>query len=93
MNEHIDLIFTGAKMATRNNDAASLATHSMSAFYNISQLARYRYCYYQCLNEGTQDAFAISKQYSHEMWKHTVLAGLDILSLFLMGRCRSNQNE
>ena len=85
MNEHIDLMLTGAKVATWNNEAASLATHSLSAFYNIGQMAWYRYQYYQYLNCGTQDALAISRQYAHEMWKHTALAGLDILTLIIKG--------
>lgn len=81
MNEHIDILMTTAKMATRKNEAASLTTHSMSAFYNISQMARYRYFYYQCLSDGSQNALAISRQYSQEMWKHTVLGMLDCLGL------------
>ena len=85
MNEHIDLVLTGAKMATWNNEAASLATHSLSAFYNISQMAWYRYQYYQCMNSGTQDALAVSRQYSYGMWKHTALAGLDVLTLIVKG--------
>ena len=85
MKEHIDIMLTGAKIATWNNEAASLATHSLSAFYNISQMAWYRYQYYQYLNSCTQDALAISRQYRFGMWKHTAMAGLDVLTLLIKG--------
>lgn len=89
MNEHIDLTFAAAKMATRNNEAASIAIHGVSAFYNVEQMARYRtLCYqeqYAIVNEGSCTLSSNMEQYRREMWKHTVLASIDILSLFING--------
>lgn len=47
MNEHIDLTIAGAKIAARNNDAASTAIHGVSAMYNGGQMAQYRVMYFQ----------------------------------------------
>ena len=89
MNEHIDLTFVGAKMATHDNEAASIAVHGMSAFYNIGQMARYRVLYFQeqyaNMNGGPGASATHMEQYRREMCKHTVLASLDILSLFIKG--------
>ena len=89
MNEHIDLTFAGAKIATRNNEIASTAVHGVSAMYNIGQMARYRVMYFQEQNaylSGDPGASCLFKeQYRREMWKHTVLANIDILSLFIKG--------
>ena len=88
MNEHIDLTFAGAKIAARNNEIASTAIHCVSAMYNSGQMARYRFMYFQEQNahlSGCTDASCIfMEQYRREMWKHTVLAGIDILS-FIKG--------
>lgn len=43
MNEHIDILLTSAKIASRNNPWANLATHSISMAYNISMIGRYGY--------------------------------------------------
>lgn len=88
MNEHIDLTFAGAKIAARNDEVASTAIHGVLAMYNIGQMARYRVMYFQEQNaymSGGADASCIyMEQYLREMWKHTVLAGIDILS-FIIG--------
>ena len=87
MNEHIDLAFAGAKMAARKNEIASTVIHGMSAFYNIGQMARYRVMYYQghyaCLNGDSNVSISLNEQYRREMWKHTILAGIDVISLIL----------
>ena len=89
MNENIDIAFAGAKIATRNNEIASTAIHGVSAMYNIGQMARYRYMYFQEQNAymsgGPGASCLFMEQYRREMWKHTVLASIDILSLFLKG--------
>lgn len=89
MNEYIDMTFAAAKMAAHDNEVASTAIHGLSAMYNVGQMARYRVSYYQeqyaNLN-GRPDASAIlMEQYRREMLKHTVLASIDILSLFIKG--------
>ena len=87
MNEHIDLTFAGAKIAASNNEAASTAIHGLSAFYNIGQMARNRVMYFQeryaYLNGETGASATFMDR--REMWKHTVLAGIDILSLYIKG--------
>ena len=87
MNEHIDLAFAGAKIAVRNDEVASTVIHGMSAFYNIGQMARYRTMYYQgqyaYINGDYSVSTSLNEQYRREMWKHTVAASMDVLSLFL----------
>lgn len=89
MNENIDIAFTSAKIATYNNAVASTTVHGLSALYNIGQMARYRVLYYQeqyaITNGGSAKSTIICEQYYREMWKHSVLAGIDILSLFFKG--------
>ena len=41
-----------------------------------------RYAY---LNGETGASASFMEQYRREMWKHTVLAGIDILSLYIKG--------
>lgn len=43
MNEHIDLLFTTAKIATRNNPWAHLTAQTLSMGYNASMLWHYNY--------------------------------------------------
>lgn len=89
MNECVDLLFAGAKVASRNNLSASLIVHSMSAGYNIGQMAYYRYLmaeYQMAMNNG----YALGcmdelRQYKRELMKHTVLSVIDVLSLFCIG--------
>lgn len=82
MNEHIDLTFAGAKIAARNNEIASTAIHGVSAMYNIGQMARYRVMYFQEQNAymsgGPNASCIFMEQYRREMWKHTVLTGIDM---------------
>ena len=89
MNELIDLTFAGAKIAARNNEVASTAIHGVSAFYNIGQMARYRVLFFQqqyaYINGGSHTSSSLSEQYRREMLKHTVLASIDVLNLFIKG--------
>ena len=88
MNEHIDLTFAGAKIAARNDEVASTVVHGLSAFYNIGQMARYRTMYcrgqYANMNGDYSVSTSLNEQYRREMWKRTVLAGLDLVSIFLI---------
>jgi len=87
MNEGIDLAFIGAKVATRENIAASLAVHGLSAAYNIAQLYRYRVAYLdgqRLLTNGVTQAITNTEQYQREVIKHSLLAGFDIISFFLI---------
>ena len=83
MNERIDILLTSAKIASRNNPWANLATHSISMAYNISMIGRYGYQ----LVEARADNGHVSQEYYHsiqrERIKHTVLAGIDIFGLLL----------
>ena len=87
MNEHIDLTIAGAKIAARDNEAVSTAIHGISAMYNVGQMARYRVMYFQeqyaYMSGGPMASTILLEQYRREMWKHTVLASIDILSLFI----------
>ena len=89
MNEGINLTLAVAKMATMNNEAASIAIHGVSAAYNIGQIARYRM---MCANNnapfsngGIQVSAVLIEQYRQELIKHTILAGIDIIALFAKG--------
>ena len=93
MNEHIDLAFIGAKALTKADEQASIIVHSMSAFYNIAQIARYRSLYFQAVNSpsinaGHQEIQLYAETYRTETIKHSVLAGLDILTLLIKGLSR-----
>lgn len=88
MNEHIDIAFAGAKVAAKDDPRASVAVHGMSLGYNIAQMGLYRYAYCEALASQRMGMQVNTEQiqlYRREAIKHTVLAGLDILSLFFMG--------
>ena len=89
MNEGIDIALTGAKIAAGKNQAASVAVHAISASYNIAQMVRYRaLCAelsYAQLPGGIQGGVGTLDQYRRELMKHTILSGIDVLSLLLIG--------
>ena len=89
MNEGIDIAFMGAKIATRENMPASITVHSLSMAYNIAQMTRYRVEYINSqrllINGATQVSLSQQEQYRREMIKHSILATLDIASLFFIG--------
>ena len=89
MNEGIDISFMGAKVAASKNQAASVAVHTLSASYNIAQIAHYRAL---CaglqnaqLSNGVQVNVEAMNQYRNELTKHTILAACDTISLILIG--------
>ncbi len=89
MNEGIDIALMGAKIAAGKNQAASVAVHALSVSYNIAQMARYRVMCAENLTMqsscGVQDCVDIRNQYRKELLKHTVLTGIDVFSLFMIG--------
>lgn len=38
MNEHIDILLTSAKLASRNNPWADIAMHAISSGYNVAMM-------------------------------------------------------
>ena len=97
MNEYIDLTFAGAKIAACNNEAASIAIHGVSAMYNVGQMARYRAMYFQeqyaHMNGGPVASAIRIEQCRREMWKHTILASIDMISLIIMGASRMSTDR
>lgn len=89
MNEYIDLAIAGAKIATINNNPASITVHGLSAAYIIGQMARYRVLFlngHSALQADRDRAtIAISEQYRREMVKHLAFSCIDFFSLFLIG--------
>ena len=84
MNEHIDILFTTAKCATRNDPWAHWATHSISTIYNVALIGHYRYQLGMMSNTGNAYVNpSVLRQYKADLLKHTVLGGLDILGLFV----------
>lgn len=88
MNEGIDIAFLGAKVAAQENKAANIAVHGVSVAYNISQMFHYRMAYFDgqrlLTNGALRVTFADMAQCRREMIKHSLLASLDIFSLFLI---------
>ena len=88
MNEHIDLIFTTAKIATRNNPRAHLATQAISMGYNASMLWHYNYqlAMAQAMGPGymSEEQIQAMKQ---DRKKHTVLLSLEGIGLIVAGIC------
>ena len=91
MNEQIDILFTSAKLASKNNPWANMAIHSISMAYNISMIGQYGYQLgvARTVNGNVSQEYFRSIQ--RERIKHTVLAGIDILGLFL--GAIDNQNK
>ena len=72
------------------NDVLDLTKQGLSTFYNIAQMARYRYLY--TLGKDSQNYGSIQNtnelnQNREKMIKYTCLAGLGILSLLAIGIC------
>lgn len=84
MNEHIDILLTTAKVASRNNQWASLATHTISMSYNVSMLWHYQYELGLASAMGPNYLTAEQIQrLKQERLKHTVLGLLDGMGMFL----------
>lgn len=84
MNEHIDILLTTAKVASRNNQWASLAAHTISMSYNISMIWHYQYQLGFASAMGPN--YMTPEQIQHfkqECLKHTVLGLLDGVGFLL----------
>ena len=81
MNEHIDVLLTSAKLATRESSWASIATHAISSGYNAAMIGKYRY------ELGLVKAGAVSysadqvQSLQRDLAKHCVLGVLDVIGL------------
>ena len=84
MNEHIDILLTTAKMATRNNPWAHLTTQAVSMGYNASMLWYYsnQLGMANAINPGYLTAEMV-QAYKQERIKHTILLSLTCCGLFL----------
>ena len=84
MYENLDILLTTAKVASRNNPWAHLATHTISMSYNLSMLWHYQYQLNLANAQGfgclSQDQIQSMKQ---ECVKHTILGILDGLGLLI----------
>ena len=88
MNESIDVLLTNAKMVSRNNTVAHLATQTLSMAYNSSMLWHYNYqlAMAQAMGPGYLPAEQIHAM-KQERIKHTVLLGIECLGLIAVGIC------
>ena len=88
MNEHIDILLTSAKIASRNNPWANLATHSISMAYNASMLWHYNYqlAMAQTMGPGYMSAQQIQAMRQDRI-KHTALLLIESVGLFAAGIC------
>ena len=83
MNEHIDVLLTSAKLATRENPWASIATHAISSGYNVAMIGKYSY------ELGLVKAGAVSysadqvQLLQRNLAKHCALGTLDVIGLFI----------
>lgn len=84
MNENVDILLTTAKVASRNNPWAHLATHTLSMGYNVSMIWHYQYQLglVNAMGPGylTQEQIYSIRQ---ECIKHTVLGLIDGLGLLV----------
>jgi len=94
MNEHIDLLFTTAKIATRNNPWAHLTAQTLSMGYNASMLWHYNYQLAMAQAMGpyymSEDQFQAMKQ---DRIKHTVLLGIECLGMVAAGICALQERK
>ena len=88
MNEHIDILFTTAKYATRNDPWAHFTTQAFSMGYNMSALWHYNYqlAMAQTMGPGSISAEQIQTM-KQERIKHTILLGIESLCLIAAGIC------
>ena len=80
----------------KNNEVLDLTKQGLSTFYNIAQMARYRYLY--TLGKESQNENSISNTIELEhnrtnMIKYTCLAGVGILGLLAIGICGLSGRE
>lgn len=74
----------------KNNEVLDLTKQGLSTFYNIAQMARYRYLYTlrkESQNENSIYDNIVLEHNRTKMIKYTCLAGLGILGLLAIGIC------
>jgi len=88
MNEHIDVLLTTAKVASRNNPWVHLATPTISMGYNVSMLWHYNYqlAMAQAMGPGYMPANQIQAM-KQDRIKYTVLLALECAGLIVAGVC------
>lgn len=77
-------------------DVLDLTKQGLSTFYNIAQMARYRYLYTlenDSQNNGSIHNTSELNQNRENMIKYTCLAGLGILSMLAIGICELARKE
>lgn len=88
MNEHIDILFTTAKYATRKDPWAHLTTQAFSMGHNVMMLWHYNYqlALAQTMGPGYMTAEQIQCM-KQDRIKHTVLLSLECIGLIAAGIC------
>ena len=94
MNEHIDILLTTSKLATRNYPWAHLATQTVSMGYNASMLWHYNYqlAMAQAMGPGYLPEGQIQAM-KQDCIKHTVLLGIECLCLIAVGICSLQESR
>lgn len=74
----------------KDNEVLDLTKQGLSTFYNIAQMARYRYLYTLGKEAYNENSIYNTMELEHnrtKMIKYTCLAGLGILGLLAIGIC------
>ena len=80
----------------KNNEVLDLTKQGLSTFYNIAQMARYRYLYTLGKELQNENSIYDTIELEHcrtKMIKYTCLAGLGILGLLAIGICGLSSRE
>lgn len=94
MNEHIDILLTASKLASRNNPWANLATHTVSMAYNVSML--WHYSYQLGMANAVGSGYLAAEQIQtikRERLKHTVLLALESVGLIVSSIVALQENK
>ena len=88
MNEHIDILLTSAKIASRNNPWTHFTTQAISMGYNATMLWRYNYqlAMAQAMGPGYMPAEQIQAM-KQDRIKHTALLLIESVGLLAAGIC------
>lgn len=94
------MIFYEISMRTNESinrkDVLDLTKQGLSTFYNIAQMARYRYLYTVGKELQNENSIYDTIELEHnrtKMIKYTCLAGLGIMGLFAIGICGLRNRE
>ena len=95
MNEQVDILLTSAKLASRNNPWANIATHAVSSGYNAAMIGRYRY-ELGLVKAGVSSYSADQIQsILRDLFKHCVLEAMDVIGLIMcsFSKCQRQYAE